>query len=142
MVEIDERDGDERSAESQEKHVFQTLSQLEKQNQAEDGGGRLHQRIPGRDGVTAVPAPAQKKKVAEHRQVVIKPDSFPAMGTARRGVDDGLIKGHAIDADIEEAPESQAEKTRKDHSYRHSKDSSSREIFALSFFLRILDPVL
>jgi hypothetical protein len=75
--------------------------------------------------MTAMPAPAKEEGVADHRDVVVEPDSFSALGAARRGMDDRFPEGNAVNANVEEASESQTEKNCKDHPYNHLKNSAS-----------------
>jgi hypothetical protein len=56
-----------------------------------------------------LPAPAQKQEVADDRDVVVEPDSGSTVRATRRRADNRFLEGNAINANVEEAPQNQAE---------------------------------
>src|SRR5690606_35811268 len=75
----------------------------------EEAGGKLDQRILDRDPLAALPAPAAEQDPGDDGDVVVPRDAAPAAGAAGWRAHDGLVLRPAEDADVEEAPQHQAE---------------------------------
>jgi hypothetical protein len=117
VLKINKRDRDERCGEEKQKSRVQVRAELNEKRGAQQPGDELHQRIPeGNRGMT-LPAPAQKQDVADDRNVVVESDSGSAVRATRRGVDKRFFERNAVNANIEEAPQSQAEQESEQQSH-------------------------
>jgi hypothetical protein len=64
-----------------------------------------------------VPAPSQEQNVADDRDVVVESDSGSTVRATRRRADYRFLEGNAINANVKEAPQSQAEHECEHHSH-------------------------
>jgi hypothetical protein len=53
-------------------------------------------------------------KETQDRDIVVPGDGFLATGTMGRGIKDGLPRGHAEDANVQETPEASPQKEEED----------------------------
>ena len=103
VIEIDERGADQ----TRDKHPAHGRDRGRKRQPArekEPGGEQFDQRIAKRKRPAAAAGPAAQEQPGKHGDVVA-PGDRPAAAAMRAGRDDGFLRRHAVNDDVEKTPD-------------------------------------
>jgi len=114
MVQIDKGDDNQGADEGKGNQPLECDAVFPEEQEGEDGGDRLHQRVAESDPLSAIPAPPPKKDVTDHGYVVIEPDGLAAARAAGSGRNDGLLLRQPVNENIEKAADRGAQNGEKD----------------------------
>jgi hypothetical protein len=126
MVQVYERDDDQRRAKRHDQEGLAAESELPEYPDVEQGVGELHDGISPGNGFAAAPAPAAKDEKADEGDVVVPLDPLPAPDTVGRRGDNGPAPRQPHDADVEEASHDEAEDKEEDVHHMPSSPVSIR----------------
>jgi hypothetical protein len=110
---VRERQPHQQCAQEAELQGRERRSQPPDEDEEQHAGQQFDYRIPHGDGRLAMPAAAAQQRVAQQRDVVVPGDRMAAGRAVRAGPHHRKILRQAVDADVEEAADQQAEQQRQ-----------------------------
>ena len=108
VIQIDKRDHDETAKEDEQEDRSDTEPKSPCGQEKEQTGQGLDGRVAPGDPVAASAAPTLEQHEAEERDVVVPSNGAAADRTAGGGMDDALALGKAMDTDVQETTDHQA----------------------------------
>jgi hypothetical protein len=115
MVEIDKGDDNQNRDENKYDRVDRRRTVFKEERTGEKRSQELDKWIPGGDNLLAISAFSPEKKIADDREVIPVTDRMTAVGTARRGRDNGEGFRNPADADVKEASHRSAREGEDNH---------------------------
>lgn len=109
MIQIDETDRNQDSGKNEKNQKIERQTEFHKQQQGQEGGNQLNQRVSPGNLSAAIPAPGAQNKKANHRNIIIKPNRLMTVRTLGKRLDDGFVSRYAKNTDIEKATDGGAE---------------------------------
>ncbi len=113
MVEIDKGNRHQGSTKKKEQKILGAQLELDEQGCAQQPCDGLHHGILQRNGILTMSAPAQKEDIADEGDIVVEPDTRPALGATGGRMDDRFLEGDTVNAYIEETPNRQPKEKRE-----------------------------